>query len=40
MFIKRSNINLNKRLKTLNIFKLTLNFTLKDFKIKLLNNTY
>ena len=37
MFIKGGNISLNKRLKTLNVFKLTLNFTLKDFKIKLFN---
>jgi hypothetical protein len=37
MFIKGSNISLSERLKTLNIFKLTLDFTLKDFKIKLLN---
>jgi hypothetical protein len=37
MFIKGSNISLNKRLKTLDVFKLTLTFTLKDLKIKLLN---
>jgi len=40
MFIKGSNSSLKregKRLKTLNIFKLTLDFTLKDLKIKLLN---
>jgi hypothetical protein len=37
MFIKGGNISLNERLKTLNVFKLTLNFTLKDLKIKLLD---
>jgi hypothetical protein len=40
MFIKRSNLSLKKevkRFKTFNIFKMALNFTFKDFKIKLLN---
>jgi hypothetical protein len=40
MFIKGDNLSLKregKRLKTPDIFKVTLNFTLKDFKIKLLN---
>jgi hypothetical protein len=40
MSFKGSNLSLKKevkRLKTFNIFKVTLNFTFKDFKIKLLN---
>ena len=37
MFIKGGNISLNKRLKTPDVFKLALNFTLKDLKIKLLD---
>jgi hypothetical protein len=40
MFIKGSNSSLKKEVKRfeiLNVFKTTLNFTLKDLKIKLLN---
>jgi hypothetical protein len=37
MFIKRSNISLNERLKTPDIFKLTLDFIPRDLKIKLLD---
>jgi hypothetical protein len=37
MFIKGGNTSLNERLKTLNVFKLALDFTFKDFKIKLLD---
>ena len=37
MFIKGGNISLSERSETPDIFKLALDFTLKDLKIKLLN---